>query len=384
MRILFCNNSFPGQFEALARYFAAWPEHGVLFASSYGRRDFSIAGVRRVLLKASHERAPKGKDECIRQWTWAVTAGRAARGAFAQLRRSGFEPDMVLFTAGCGESLFLKEVFSTAFRVAYLDLDRYAAEDGQDEKSVSACLARGVALFHGHAAFALSGDERGIPAFLRPVVGMVPLSVDTDFFRPESAGPFCCDGRAVSRKTELVSIDLKGASDTGALSAVVARLLRERPDCHVLLTGCDQAGTAPGAFAEAARACPGRLHVQGMSGRAAYRDMLAASSVRVAPAPCSRMRELMEAMSCGALLLAPPSSTPETAALIPGKTMLAWPDGAEAQLRLLHHALDDREARETLCRNGQEAVGTHHAQKIILPRHVEELLTAYERWKGSA
>ena len=381
MRILFCNNSFPGQFEALARYFAARPEHTVLFASSYGRRDFSIAGVRRILLKASHERAQKGKDECIRQWTWAVTAGREARGAFAQLRQSGFEPDMVLFTAGCGESLFLKDVFPASFRAVYLDSDKHAPE-GDDEKNACAFLTRNIALLHGHVVFALSGDEQGIPYVLRPVVGMAPPFVDTDFFRPESAGPFGCDGLAFSRETELVAIDMKGVSETAALSA--ARLLRERPDCHVLLVGRDRAGADLGAFAELARACPGRLHAQVMLSRTEYRDMLAVSTVYVSPSPHSRVRELLEAVSCGALLLARPSSTPGTVALIPGKTMLTWPDSAEDQLRLLHHALDNRQARETLCRNGQKAVWTHHAQKIILPRHAAELLNAYERWKGSA
>lgn len=381
MRILFCNNSFPGQFEALARYFAARSEHSVLFASSYGRRDFSIAGVRRIVLKASHERAPKGKDECIRQWTRAVNAGREARGAFAQLRQSGFEPDMALFTAGCGESLFLKDVFPASFRAVYLELDRHAPERS-DEKNACAFLTRNIALLHGHAVFALSGDAQGIPYVLRPVVGMTPPIVDTDFFRPESAGPFGCDGLAFSRETELIAIDMKGLSETDALPAV--RLLRERPKCHVLLVGRDRAGADLGAFAELARACPGRLHIQGMSGRTEYRDMLAASTVYVAPSPHSRERELLEALSCGALLLARPSAAPGTGALIPGKTMLTWPHSAENQLRLLHHVLDNRQARETLCRNGQKTVRAHHAQKIILPRHAAELLNAYERWKGSA
>ncbi|MDE7065647.1 MAG: glycosyltransferase [Desulfovibrionaceae bacterium] len=382
MRILFCNNSFPGQFEALAGYFAARPEHTVLFASSYGRRDFSIAGVRRILLKSAHERAPKGKDEFIRQWTRAVNAGREARGAFTQLKQSGYEPDVTLFTAGCGESLFLKDVFPDSFRAAYLDLDRHVPEE-DDEKSAFAFLTRSMALFHGQAVFALSGDPRGIPDFLRPVVGMTSPFVDTDFFRPESAAPFLCDGRVFSReREELVSIDGKGLSETD-ISLAVALLLRKRPDCHVLLAGCDCAGTPPGVFAELARACPGRLHLRGVSGRAEYRDMLAASTVHVCPSPRSRMRELMEALSCGALLLARPSSTPGTRVLIPGKTMLTWPDSTEEQVRLLHHALDDRQTREALCRNGRKAVRTHHAQETILPRHVDDLLRAYERWKGS-
>lgn len=382
MRILFCNNSFPGQFEALAGYFASRPEHTVLFASSYGRRDFSIAGVRRILLKAAHERAPKGKDEFIRQWTRTVNAGREARSALMQLKRSGFEPDVALFTAGCGESLFLKDVFPDSFRVAYLDLDRHVPEE-DDEKSSFVFLTRSMALFHGHAVFALSGDPRGIPDFLRPVVGMTPPFVDTDFFRPENAAPFLCDELVFSRETELVSIDGKGLSGAD-MSVTLAHLLRQRPNCHVLLTGCDCAGRDLGVFAELARAYPGRLHMRGMSGRAEYRGMLAASTVYVSPSPQSRMRELMEALSCGALLLARPSSTPGTRILIPGRTMLTWPDSAEEQVRLLHHALDERQLREALCRNGQKAVRTHHAQKIILPRHVDGLLRAYKRWQGSA
>lgn len=357
----------------------------MLFASSYGRRDFSIAGVRRILLKAAHERAPKGKDEFIRQWTWAVHAGREARGAFAQLKRSGFEPEVVLFTAGCGESLFLKDIFPTSFRAAYLDLGRYAPENGRDdEKNSFALLTRSMALFHGHAVFALSGDDRGIPDFLRPVVGVTPPFVDTDFFRAENAAPFLCDGLAFSRDMEMVSIDMKGLPENNALSAVVASLLRQRPNCHVLLAGRDNTGTYPGAFAEIARACPGRLHVQGLSGRAEYRDMLAASTAHVSPSPHSRMRELMEALSCGTLLLARPSSTPRTEALIPEKTMLTWPRSGEDQVRLLNHVLNNKQAMESLRRNGRQAVLTHHAQKIMIPRHADELLNHYERWKKSA
>lgn len=40
MRILFCNDSFPGNFEALAGLMAADPADEVLFLSTFVRKDF--------------------------------------------------------------------------------------------------------------------------------------------------------------------------------------------------------------------------------------------------------------------------------------------------------------------------------------------------------
>lgn len=389
MRIIFCNNSFPGQFEGLARHFAFRPDHDVLFASSYGRRDFSLPGVRRILLRNAHERAPQGKDEFTRQWIRAVHTGRDARNAFMQLAQSGFEPDMVLFSSGCGESLFLKEVFPRSFRVAYLDFDRSTPEPGgdrpEDEKRNFALLAQSMTLLQGHAAFTFSGDERNIPAFLRPVVGIVPPFVDTDFFSPEHAGAFLSEGFDFSRVEELVSFDMKGLPATDHAYTVAARLLLQRPACHVLITcrGQDGADLPPDhPLPETARACPGRLHIRNMLRRYEYRNMLAASTVHVSPSSDCRPTELLEALSCETILMARPSSS-GSGAFLPGKTMLAWPDTPEDQLRTLVHALDERREMASLRRNGREAVRADHDQARILPRHAARLLTACKRWKAS-
>ncbi len=383
MRILFINNSFPGQFEALAGYLASRPENTVFFASSYGRRDFSMKGVRRILLKAAHDRMAKGREELVRQWTWLVNVGREAQRAFLSLGKSGFAPDMVLFSGGCGESFFVQDAFPASFRAAYLELDRTAEEGRADEKRSLAFLAQGMALLHGHAAFVLSGDARCLPEFLRPSAGVIPPFADVDFFRPESAGAFSCDGVCFSRKMELVSIDLKGLPETDPLPAVLSRLLKERQDCHILLNRWGEVGPRLEMFAELLRSWPGRVHLRTMLNRTEYRDMLAASTVRIIPAPVSRTRDLLEALSCETLLLARPSAA-AGAALLPGRTMLAWPEGAEEQLCLLHTALNGGQELDAMRRMGREAVKREHAQDVILPRHETELLSAYQRWKAAA
>lgn len=383
MHILFCNNSFPGPFEALARLFALNPEHSVFFASSYGRRDFSINGVRRLVLNGAYERAQKGKDELLRQWTQPVAVGRAARKAFEQLGSSGFAPDMVLFGAGCGEGLFVQSAFANAFRVAYLDMDKLALEG---ENKTLAELTQGAALFHAHAAFAF-GSAQNLPALLRPVLSVIPPFVDTAFFSPEQAGDFCLDGmdgRVFSREAELISIDMMGYGNgqNDPLPLTLASVLQMRPKCHILLTCFHAACPISGAVAALAGAFPGRVHTMTLARRTPYRDMLVAATVRILPGTKNRLRDLLEPMSCGTLLLAQPFS--EGKVLAPGRTMLAWPKSAQEQIRLLNEVLGNRQAVETLRQNGRKAVQAEHDQEKVLARHVAELMTAYHRWRGGA
>ena len=60
MRILFVNHTFPGDLGPLLAAFAAQPGHEILFASCRGRRDFSVPGVRHVVLSPSRSRRLAG------------------------------------------------------------------------------------------------------------------------------------------------------------------------------------------------------------------------------------------------------------------------------------------------------------------------------------
>ena len=377
MRILFCNNSFPGQFEALAGRLAAHPEHEVFFASNYGRRDFSIAGVRRIVLKARHDRAPKAGDETVRQWAGVVHTARTARDVFIKLGEGGFAPDMVLFSAACAESLFLQEAFPHAYRVAYLNADKLAPEQGRAcEKSMPEALMQGMALLHAHTAFVF-GEAQNLPPLLRSAVGVIPPCVDTEFFRSER--PFAIDGEEFLPGTELISVETAGLPQSDPLPVAMAHLLRQRPECHVLLTGGDSSLSGP--LEALARVFPDRVHTMGQVSRATYRDMLSASAVRIVPTPDCTMRILMEALSCGTLLLSRTCSSSDAGPLVPGKTMLAWPDTLKGQLHLLNDMLNNHAVAEKLRHEAREAVLAHYELNTVLSNHVETLFEGYRCWK---
>lgn len=99
MRILFLNYTFPGPLGTMAASLAALPGNEVLFASEYGRRDFSLPGVKRVLLKKPKDRkkavasiSTPALDAGERDWTMAYLRGRPRlRRSWACLRK-GLSP----------------------------------------------------------------------------------------------------------------------------------------------------------------------------------------------------------------------------------------------------------------------------------------------------
>ena len=80
----------------MAASLAALPGNEVLFASEYGRRDFSLPGVKRVLLKKPKDRkkaaasiSTPALDAGERDWTMAYLRGRIAMWFLsARARRS--------------------------------------------------------------------------------------------------------------------------------------------------------------------------------------------------------------------------------------------------------------------------------------------------------
>ena len=112
----------------MAASLAALPGNEVLFASEYGRRDFSLPGVKRVLLKKPKDRkkavasiSTPALDAGERDWTMAYLRGRATASSLMGVLAEGFEPDMVILSGSMGIGLFVRNLFPEAFLVGYAD-----------------------------------------------------------------------------------------------------------------------------------------------------------------------------------------------------------------------------------------------------------------------
>lgn len=368
MRILFCNDDCPGHFEALVSHFAAMPEHDVVFASTYVRRDFSLPGLRHIALKPVRRKASREGDEAVADWTRAVAAGRQAQAALQVLADSGWQPDMVLCSPGAGLPLFLDRVFPAAFRVCFAGsgLLRSLRQTDADRRTVALAVHSAV-LAHSHRAFSFFPPSV-LPPSLAGAFTEMRRTVDTRFFSRGAAVSFS-GGEALGE--EMVVVETRGSSGIGsALMVALMGLLLYRPSCHVLFLCAapqiaEQIKEAFDGFAPSARE---RIHVREGLARSDLRDLLCASSAFLWPEKSPMPEEGLFSMSCGTPALAPAEAVP--AALAGSVTPL--PDDRDGMFGAICQVLDAprQEARQ----RARLAVQEHFDREALLPDIAEGLL----------
>lgn len=402
MRILFCADTFPGRFGALAASFAA-DGHEVLFASHYGRRDFSIPGVKRVLFKPVRspriDKALPG-EAARAEWSRTLLASHYASDAFAAMRKNGFLPDMVVFSGSSGAALHLSSAFPESVLLGFADaLPARASREAEQvaQLRLRACLAQ------SHACFAFSEQHmRGIPPLLRREACQLPLAVDTDFFSPESAQPFTLEGQDVKDK-KLVTVDLYSTASATSreLWNLCAGMLAHREEVNLLLS-C----ASPEVCEVAANVAKGlpvfwqpRIVVQEFKSLHAWRDMLCASTLHLCPeaiAGAAPLPEIMEAMGCGAVLALPEAaakavdgflrkSAPSAGHVLEediSSYLLPLPaTNTEERLAALCRAIDDAPLCERLKKASRMIIVRKFSEKLAVPHQKQCLLEAFQRWK---
>lgn len=127
MKVLFIHQNFPGQFVHLAGALARDKRNKVVALSIY-KLPVPPGVILRTytMLRASvPETHPLLQDQEAK-----VLRAEACAAAAMQLKREGFEPDVIVAHPGWGESLLIKEVYPHARLVIYCEY--YYALEGQD------------------------------------------------------------------------------------------------------------------------------------------------------------------------------------------------------------------------------------------------------------
>lgn len=387
MRVLFCNDSFPGRFGVLASAFAA-QGHEVLFASHYGRRDFAIPGVRRILLKPVRERALLKRT---------LTSAKLAHSAFLTLRDAGLSPDVVLFSASSAIPLWAYRVFPKARFFGYVDSPVKSVSIGQADlptEDDQAAMLHFAALAHCHAVFAFSEQcLSGLPPLMGHCSSVLPAFINTDFFSPEAAKPFDCADRTFPQDGELVTMDVRPLRNEGALAPraiweLALGLVAHRPRCTVLLNCASaEAKEASQNFADQLpESWRTRLAVHGYRSLEGWRDMLAASALFVLPDPCLSsggvpLAEALEAMGCGTSVAAPALPGQDMGRFAPALLELPEDSAEKRFLRVCEH-LDVIRHRTFLKKEIRMSIVEHYSHARWLPSHMEDLLALCETPKG--
>lgn len=127
MNVLFIHQNFPGQFVHLSASLAADKRNRVAALTMCDQRAPANVYLRRysLLRSTAAETHPMLRDEEAK-----ILRAEACAAAAFQLKRDGFEPDVIVAHPGWGEALFIKDVFPKAKVVIYCEY--YYAAEGQD------------------------------------------------------------------------------------------------------------------------------------------------------------------------------------------------------------------------------------------------------------
>jgi len=123
MKFLFVHQNFPGQFRHIVRALAAISAHQVVGIGE----EINLKGRPLVhsRVKVKTYEIKKGLNvgthHYVRDFEAAVRRGQEVVRIALELRKQGFQPDVVVSHSGWGESLFLKEVFPGSRHIVYCE-----------------------------------------------------------------------------------------------------------------------------------------------------------------------------------------------------------------------------------------------------------------------
>jgi glycosyltransferase involved in cell wall biosynthesis len=246
MRLLFVHQNFPGQYRHLA---ARYARHGHEVVAVGERtnlaRTYRVPGVR--LLGYDAPPAVTGADAPVVR---AIHRGRRVAAGCAQLRRSGFVPDVVFAHIGWGEGLFLKDVFPEARIVLYCEFF-YRARGGDlgfdPEFPATPEKRLQLRVLNAPLLMALDACDLGMaptrwqhhqfPAAHKPRIAVIHDGIDTDVVRPS--------GAAEPELVTYVARNLEPYRGFHTFMRAIPEIQRLRPKARIVIVGGDEVSYSP-------------------------------------------------------------------------------------------------------------------------------------------
>jgi glycosyltransferase involved in cell wall biosynthesis len=200
--VLFAHPNFPAQFRALATSLGATGSHDVRFLTKTPRPEWEIPGVSKLIYQPADVPAGTGVHPYLASTQQAVQAGQAAFERCLQLRREGYQPDLIVGHSGWGQTMFLRDLFPEARMIGffewYFEPRGYAFRSTVHDPDVGADLSFHDALRARVANTPILQDlvavDAGVcptqwqrnqfPAEFIPKLRVIHEGIDTEFFQP--------------------------------------------------------------------------------------------------------------------------------------------------------------------------------------------------------
>ncbi len=414
MKILFIHQNFPGQFKNLAPALSKRGHNVVAL-----KMDKKKQGVQNINgVKVISYTCKKGSTPNIHPWvldfeTKIIRANYCFNAAL-ELNAEGFIPDLVFAHHGWGESLFLKKIWPQSKLIIYcefyyrnkgfdVDFDKeFAIHDVYRDCKLD--LKNFNNLLHfPQADYAFSPthwQKSSFPDDFKDKIKVIHDGINTNVASPDLQGNKFLLLNSKIRLTEkneiitFVNRNLEPYRGIHIFMRCLPRLLKERPNAHVLIVGGD--GVSYGAAPKDAKSWKDKFIAEVMPnidvqdreriyflGNIPYHHfitMLQISTVHVyLTYPFVLSWSLMESMSVGCSIVA--SKTPPVEEVLThGETgILCDFFDVEGVTNEVIRLLKDANLRNKLSHNARQfIIENYDLDKVCLPQQIEWLESIYE------
>jgi glycosyltransferase involved in cell wall biosynthesis len=395
MQILFLHPNFPAQFRHLATLLAQDPNNQVVFGTK--REEGSLPQVIKAIYRPLRE-ARAETHHYVRPLENAVLQGQSVYRIAEQMKKQGFNPDIVLGHSGWGPTLFIKDIFPQARLLCYFEWFYHAHGTDADydpAHPLSADDEARIRIKNAPILIDLYSCDRGLspthwqrqqfPPEFQSKIDVGHDGVDTQYFCPNLGTKLILTtiNLDLSGVTEIVTYVARGMEPYRGFPQfmeMLAILQKQRPGCHGVIVGAERVAygrSLPDGksykqlMLETLDLDLKRTHFTGLLPYNDYLTVLQASSVHVyLTFPFVLSWSMLEAMSVGCALVG--SDTPPVREVIEeGKNGLLVdffnPQAiAERVADILDHPQDylplRQRARETIC--------DHYDLAKLLPQQV--------------
>ncbi|MBP1206381.1 glycosyltransferase involved in cell wall biosynthesis [Duganella sp. 1411] len=332
-KYLFIHQNFPGQFKHLAPLLAAQGHEVVGLGMNQPAEPLpGVRYFRHAVAAQPHGQRPSPQ---LRDLHGKVLRGESAAARLAWLKEQGYTPDVIFVHPGWGEALFVKDVFPEAKLLVYAEY-YYGAEGGDsffdpEFSTPSPAALQRLRLRNTHLLHAMSVADGALspttfqrdrhPAWFRDRITVIHDGIDTARFRPEPSAYVQLRAAGVTLRpgdevVVFVARQLEPYRGYHIFMRALPALMQARPHARVVIVGGD--GVSYGASPPEGKSWKqifldevkdqldmGRIHFVGKVPHTVLTQLMQVAAVYTyLTYPFVLSWSLMEAMSCGCLIVA--------------------------------------------------------------------------------
>ena len=400
MKLLFIHHTIPGQFKFLLGHYGQDEANEVVFLC-HQSPQVTFKGVR--VIQCTPQPMAEGSNPIIHEFTQGAQRATAFAQSCAQLKESGFVPDVVIAHSGWGDGFFVKAVFPDVPLLNYMEFFfhekgrnlNYEIEDitnPTDRAKLIAKNAPHLLNFH-NADWCITPTlwQRSVhPDYMHSKMTVLHEGVNTDICAPMEREVITLpNGLTLHPQQDEIITHVESNFDhyrgfhkfLDAAEIIQSR----RPNAHIIVAGRHGAGYGNNwpdgrnsqQILEAASLDNSRIHFVGTLDYAHYLKLLQSSSAHIYMTyPYVLSWSFMEAMSVGCPLVC--SKTPPIEEMVSDSENCRMFDffDPSSLADAVDAMLDDRDAAKALGLNARKVICDHYDINDILPLYtalIEEM-----------